>query len=58
MKGLKEWKENFMRAETKSTKVARRAEKAHENHVKLENEMLAWAASNAAQRHNIVSGMY
>lgn len=58
MKSLKEWKENFMRAEVQSNKVARRARKASENHLKLENEMLAWAASNAAQRQNIVSGMY
>ena len=55
---LKQWKENFMQAQKQSIKLERRVKKAEREMQSLETEMLAWAASNAAQRQNIVSGMY
>ena len=58
MKSLREWKENFVKAQKRNAAHERRAMAAEREMRNREDEMLAWAKAQVARREMIVSGMY
>lgn len=55
---LREWKENFVRAQKRSERLERRAAKADADMRARECEIMAWAKAQSAARENVLSGMY